>query len=339
MSCDECGPHGKCKPVRGEYKCVCNDGWSGKNCLIPCPPCDDGKQCNTSSGKCECPNNSWGLNCKNPACGGSPCGDHQMCQNKGCRCAQEGGGWVPCDCCVCAGGWWDQAGGSLCSYQPSPCDTRYKYPFDPKKATPSDYMKASWYTFCNGQTRGKCNSNLTCDCTLGWSGVQCEKPPSCKDWVPQRLSLSMNNISMAMLEALRKNDKTNFDKACKEINKTTPNSLLKDCQSVITQCEDDLKTICEKPDSFTTEAKSWLDGLKKTCSSPPPPQTTKYSCDSKTGLCKVSASGSFSDKSKCQDACKKPSPHKSLVWLWILLGVFGALILVGIVIVYSTRSR
>jgi hypothetical protein len=82
-----CGEHGTCVRVAGKEKCICKDGYKGKNCEInPCKDVKCGKHGTCEKGVCVCKDGYKGKNCEINPCKGVKCGKHGTCVEGICVC-------------------------------------------------------------------------------------------------------------------------------------------------------------------------------------------------------------------------------------------------------------
>ncbi len=107
---DRCrAPNATCADLVGSYRCDCNPGFSGPDCVndICNPnPCRNGGTCSRTGTLCTCPTGFSGVNCQTDVCNPNPCQHGGVCTRgttASCNCAgtgyQGGSCEIPTDPC------------------------------------------------------------------------------------------------------------------------------------------------------------------------------------------------------------------------------------------------
>ncbi|XP_078685403.1 uncharacterized protein LOC144918448 isoform X9 [Branchiostoma floridae x Branchiostoma belcheri] len=145
---DPCENGAVCTDHVNGYTCQCTDGWNGTECNVDIDECltitcENNGSCENLPGsvKCNCAEGYEGTHCEFRSC------EEGHCMNNGsCRMTQQG------RVCVCADGF----PGDRCELDIDECNTTFP---------------------C--QNGARCNNSVgtyTCDCTLGYSGHDCDVP-------------------------------------------------------------------------------------------------------------------------------------------------------------------
>ena len=185
-----CSNRGVCEPG---YGCRCDEDFRGVHCQLKAcrDGCGLGGTC-LDSGVCVCAAGHFGAACELNTCGdGSACAGHGLCVAKRCRCSTGWNGYncstaaavsatVPLrhhrSCASCVHGTCID-GTCFCAkdWMGTSCSVPLGGVVRPKSSVAVRGAAAAFGCASSGCAgHGTCTNGITCQCTVGWSGVACE---------------------------------------------------------------------------------------------------------------------------------------------------------------------